>query len=112
MISSDPNRILIFLNSVDPGPLFVISLLPYIVFLYYAQKTLSIPKISLLGFRLTLLFVIMTIIFAVISLYIFNEELTNVDPLHGAAEVFLTLSDALILLGFSKIYQEIHVKNS
>tara|TARA_Y100001968_G_C19419990_1_gene751236 strand:+ start:332 stop:667 length:336 start_codon:yes stop_codon:yes gene_type:complete len=100
------------LNEIDPSPLFVISLFPYIIFLFYAQKTNFIPKISLLGFRLTILFVLMTIIFAIISIYFFHEELTNVDTLHGAAESFLTVSDALIVLGFFQVLQEKHVKNS
>ena len=42
---------------VDPSPFFILSLIPYLVFLKYAGKTKSIPKISLLGFKLTLLFV-------------------------------------------------------
>ena len=85
---------------VDPSPFFILSLIPYLVFLRYAGKTKSIPKISLLGFKLTLLFVFMTIVFAIISLIYFGEELTNVDVLHGLAESFLTISDALVVYGF------------
>ncbi len=90
---------------VDPSPFFILSLIPYLVFLRYAGKTNSIPKISLLGFKLTLLFVFMTIVFAIISLIYFGEELTNVDVLHGLAESFLTISDALVVYGFVLMLQ-------
>ena len=90
---------------IDPSPFFILSLIPYLVFLRYAGKTKSIPKISLLGFKLTLLFVFMTIVFAIISLIYFGEELTNVDVLHGLAESFLTISDALVVYGFVLMLQ-------
>ena len=98
------------LSQIDPGPFFILSLIPYLVFLHYASKTLAIPKISLIGFRLTLLFVLMTILFAIISQIYFNEELTNVDILHGLAESFLTISDALVLYGFILSLQKIRSK--
>ena len=90
---------------VDSSPFFILSLIPYLVFLRYAGKTKSIPKISLLGFKLTLLFVFMTIVFAIISLIYYGEELTNVDVLHGVAESFLTISDALVVYGFVLMLQ-------
>ena len=90
---------------VDPSPFFILSLIPYLVFLRYAGKTKSIPKISLLGFKLTLLFVFMTIVFAIISLIYYGEDLTNVDVLHGLAESFLTISDALVVYGFVLMLQ-------
>ena len=43
---------------IDPSPFFVISLIPYLVFLHYAGKTKAIPKISFIGFKLTLLFAV------------------------------------------------------
>ena len=95
---------------VDPSPFFILSLIPYLVFLRYAGKTNSIPKISLLGFKLTLLFVFMTIVFAIISLIYFGEELTNVDVLHGLAESFLTISDALVVYGFALMLQSVRSK--
>ena len=95
---------------VDPSPFFILSLIPYLVFLRYAGKTKSIPKISLLGFKLTLLFVFMTIVFAIISLIYFGEELTNVDVLHGLAESFLTISDALVVYGFVLMMQSVRNK--
>ena len=101
---------------IDPSPFFILSLIPYIVFLHYAGKTKAIPKISLLGFKLTLLFVFMTILFAIIAQIYFEDELTNVDVLHGLAESFLTISDALVVYGFVLMMQSIkgktEVKNS
>ena len=95
---------------IDPSPFFILSLIPYLVFLRYAGKTKAIPKISLLGFKLTLLFVFMTIVFAIIAQIYFNDELTNVDVLHGLAESFLTISDAFVVYGFVLILQSIKTK--
>tara|TARA_B100000214_G_C23673880_1_gene493250 strand:- start:7 stop:351 length:345 start_codon:yes stop_codon:yes gene_type:complete len=95
---------------VDPSPFFIISLIPYIVFLHYAGKTKAIPKISILGFKLTLLFVFMTIVFAIFSQVYFRDELTNVDVLHGLAESFLTISDAFVVYGFLLMLQSIKTK--
>ena len=67
---------------IDPSPFFVISLITYLVFLRYAGKTKAMPKISFIGFKLTLLFVFMTIVFAIIAQIYFEDELTNVDILH------------------------------
>ncbi len=97
---------------IDPSPFFVLSLIPYLFFLNFAKKSTAITKISLLGFRLTLLFVFMTIVLAIISLVNFGEELTNVDSLHGTAEAFLTVSDALVAYGFYTTIQKQQVKNS
>ena len=101
-----------FFQKIDPSPFFILSLFPYIFFLYWAQKSSAIPKISLWGFRLTLLFVVMTIIFAIVAIQVYGGELTDVDPLHGAAEAFLTISDALVALGFLRIMQKKVVNNS
>ncbi len=106
------NGLISLLNEVDPSIFFVLSLFPYIIFLYYAQKSKAIPKISLWGFRLTILFVFMTIIFAIIALKLYQDDLTNIDGLHGAAEAFLTLSDALVVFGFLQMLKTKEVKNS
>ncbi len=100
------------LATVDPSPFFVLSLFPYLLFLYWAQKTSSIPKVALWGFRLTILFVVMTIAFAVIALKLYGQDLTSVDPLHGAAEAFLTISDALVAIGFFLVKEDKQIKNS
>ena len=106
------NYVLNFFGAIDPSPFFVLSLIPYLAFLYWAQKSSVIPAISMWGFRLTLLFVLMTIIFAIAANQLYGEELTNVDPLHGAAESFLTLSDALVVLGFLRSQKKQVVNNS
>ena len=106
------NNLLIYLNGIDPSPFFVLSLIPYLFFLYWAQKSTEIPKTALWGFRLTLLFVLMTIIFAIGAAVLYDSSLTDVDPLHGAAEAFLTVSDALIAIGFLRVLQNKLVNNS
>ena len=104
------------ISHIDPSPFFILSLIPYVVFLHYAGKTKAIPKISFIGFKLTLLFVFMTIFFAIIAQIYFGDELTNVDVLHGLAESFLTISDALVVYGFVLMMQSIksktEIKNS
>ena len=95
------NNLFDSLAGLDPGPIFVISLFPYLLFLYWSQKTSLIPKTSLWGFRLTLLFVFVTIIFSILANILYGKELTDIDPLHGSAEAFLALSDGLVVLGFA-----------
>tara|TARA_Y100001968_G_C19392158_1_gene736213 strand:- start:1225 stop:1566 length:342 start_codon:yes stop_codon:yes gene_type:complete len=113
MIFSTSNFSLInWLGEINPGAFFVISLIPYIYFLIWAQKSNQIPKLSLLGFRLTLLFVFMTIVLAIVAKVVYLDELTNIDLLHGGAESFLTISDALILSGFIQLISNKEVKNS
>ncbi len=92
-----------FLAEVDPAPLFVLSLVPYLAFLWWAARVRGFPKLALLGFRLTLLFVAVTIVAAVVAQLRFGRQLADVDPLHGGAEAFLTLSNALVLVGFSQV---------
>ena len=86
-------------STFDPSPLFAASLIPYLAFLRWIGRCKSIHPLTLLGFRLTLLFVGMTIAAAVVALLVFKRELVAVDPLHGGAEAFLTLSNALIVAG-------------
>ncbi len=105
-------NILQSLGRIDPSPFFVLSLLPYLLFLYWAKKSDEIPKLALLGFRLTLFFVFMTIVFAILAKVFYDSDLTDIDPLHGAAESFLTVSDALIAIGFAQNLKNKVVKNS
>ncbi len=112
MSNNGTEELLQYIAGIDPSPFFVLSLIPYLFFLYWAQKSNAIPKISLWGFRLTLLFVLMTIIFAIVAKQIYSGELTDVDPLHGAAEAFLTLSDALVVVGFLRLGKNKVVNNS
>ena len=80
----------------DPAPLFALSLLPYLLFLRWLQRSEALPELALWGFRLTLLFVLMTILAAVLALRCCDAELVAVDGLHGGAEAFLTLALSLI----------------
>lgn len=89
------------LGSVDPSPLFAASLFPYLAFLWWAWRSRRFPPLALLGFGLTLLFVAITIVAALVAQWRYGEVLANVDALHGGAEAFLTLSNLLVLLGFS-----------
>ncbi len=88
------------LGGVDPAPFFVLSLLPYLAFLWWAQKVRAFPRLALRGFQLTLLFVAVTIAAAVVAQLAYGRQLADVDPLHGGAEAFLTLSNLVVLLGF------------
>jgi hypothetical protein len=88
------------LADVNPGPLFVLSLVPYLAFLFWASKVRAFPRLALAGFQLTLLFVAVTIAASILAQQRYGELLANVDPLHGGAEAFLTLSNLLVVLGF------------
>jgi hypothetical protein len=88
------------LGHVDPTPLFVLSLLPYLAFLVWASRVEAFPRLSLRGFQLTLVFVAVTIAAAIVAQLRFGALLANVDPLHGGAEAFLTLSNLLVVWGF------------
>ena len=90
-----------WLARVDPSPLFVLSLLPYLAFLWWARQVKAFPRLALRGFELTLLFVAVTIVAAVVAQLQFGKQLADVDPLHGGAESFLTLSNLFVVLGFS-----------
>jgi len=91
------------LAAVDPAPLFALSLLPYLAFLWFARRSGRMPPLALLGFALTLLFVAVTIGAALLAEGHYGRQLADVDALHGGAEAFLTLSNLLVLLGFSQL---------
>ena len=83
----------------DPAPLFALSLLPYLLFLRWINRSGVLPQLAIWGFRLTLLFVLMTIAAAVLALRCCDAELVDVDHLHGGAEAFLTLANAVLVIG-------------
>ena len=105
-------RFLDFLSKFDNTALFAASIIPYSIFLFYLYKIKSINKLIKTGFSLTVLFVFITILMSIFSLNYFNRSLVEVDLLHGSAEFFLTLSDAVILIGFIKMLNLLEVKNS
>ncbi len=80
--------------------LFALSLLPYLLFLYFLSKTPSTPRLALVGFYLLLVFVAITIPAGIYSKVHYGKSLANVDWLHGGAETFLTLSNIVVVLGF------------
>ena len=100
------------LSSIDNTFIFIISIIPYSIFLFYLYKNPNISKTIKIGFTLTLLFVFITIIFSVISLTIYNKSLVEIDSFHGFAEAFLTITDFIILLGFINLLKNIEVNNS
>ena len=89
------------LAGVDPAPLFGLSLFPYLAFLWWAWRSKRFPPLALLGFCMTLVFVAGTIVAALVAGGQYGRQLADVDPLHGGAESLLTLSNLLVLLGFS-----------
>jgi hypothetical protein len=93
------------LASIDPSPLFVLSLFPYLAFLWLAGKVEGFPRLALRGFQLTLLFVAVTIVASLIALQTYGRQLADVDWLHGGAESFLTLANLLVVVGFSQALQ-------
>ncbi|MBD2717649.1 DUF3593 domain-containing protein [Synechococcus sp. FACHB-909] len=94
------------LGAIDPAPFFVLSLLPYLAFLWWARQVRAFPRLALRGFQLTLLFVAVTIAAAVVAQQVYGRQLADVDPLHGGAEAFLTLSNLVVLLGFRQLPAE------
>ncbi len=88
--------------------LFALSLFPYIGFLWFMTKSGKLPRLALIGFYVTLVFVGVTIPAGLYAKIVYNQNLANVDWLHGGAEFFLTLSNILIALGFRKAIMEIY----
>lgn len=91
------------MGNFDPAPLFALSLFPYLVFLYKLGVKSWFNRLTRVGFQLTLLFVGITIVAAVVAQVYFKSELVAIDPLHGGAEAFLTLSNALIVAGLLRV---------
>ena len=100
------------LSLIDNNFIFIISIIPYSIFLFYLYKNPKISKTIKVGFTLTLLFVFITIIFSIISLVVYDKSLVEIDSFHGFAEAFLTITDFVILLGFINLLKKIEVKNS
>ena len=107
-MSSTAQTLLDALAGVDPAPFFGLSLLPYLAFLWWSWRSGRMPRLALWGYALTLLFVLVTIGAAIAAEMIYGRQLADVDPLHGGAEVFLTLSNVLVLLGFSRARRDQH----
>jgi hypothetical protein len=80
--------------------LFAVSLFPYLGFLWFLTRSQQTPRLALIGFYMTLVFVAVTIPAGIYAKVVYGQELANVDWLHGSAEAFLTLSNILVGLGF------------
>lgn len=80
--------------------LFAISLFPYLGFLWFLTRSGQMPRLALMGFYGTLVFVAVTIPAGIYAKVVYHEALANIDWLHGGAEVFLTLANILLVLGF------------
>ena len=80
--------------------LFALSLFPYLGFLWFLTRSGQTPKLALVGFYMTLLFVAVTIPVALYAQATYGKSLADVDWLHGGAESFLTLANILLVLGF------------
>lgn len=97
-----PSHLLNGLAAFDPAPLFALSLAPYLLFLWFGWRSRRLPQLAFIGFGLTLVFVAVTIVAALLAESRYGQQLADVDSLHGGAEAFLTLSNLLVLLGFSR----------
>ncbi len=86
--------------------LFAISLFPYLGFLWFLTRSGKTPRLALVGFYMTLVFVAVTIPAGIYAQSHYGKALANVDWLHGSAEVFLTLANILIVLGFRQAVLE------
>lgn len=80
--------------------LFAVSLFPYLGFLWFMTRSGKTPGLALIGFYVLLIFVVVTIPAGIYAKAHYGTELANVDWLHGSAELFLTFSNILVVLGF------------
>jgi hypothetical protein len=86
--------------------LFALSLFPYLGFLWFLTRSGQTPRLALAGFYTLLVFVAITIPAGIYAKVHYGDILANVDWLHGGAEVFLTLSNILVVLGFRQAILE------
>ncbi|MGG6266321.1 DUF3593 domain-containing protein [Leptolyngbya sp. AN03gr2] len=85
---------------ISKETLFAISLFPYLGFLWFLTRSQKTPRLALIGFYMTLVFVAITIPAGIYAQVHYGKQLADVDWLHGSAESFLTLSNILVVLGF------------
>ncbi len=91
---------------ISKDSLFAISLFPYLAFLWFLTRSQQAPRLTLIGFYMTLVFVAVTIPAGIYAKVSYGENLANVDWLHGSAESFLTLSNILVVLGFRQAIKQ------
>ncbi|MHC5936067.1 DUF3593 domain-containing protein [Nostoc sp.] len=96
---------------ISKETLFALSLFPYLGFLWFISRSPQMPRLALYGFYGTLVFVAVTIPAGIYAQLHYGESLANVDWLHGGAELFLTLSNILLVLGFGQAVRQLKIKN-
>ena len=83
------------------GPLFGLSLFPYLAFIYFLNVDESeCPKGVVVGFAACLLFVFLTIPAAIAAKVLYDVSLANCDWLHGSAESMLTITNLATVIPF------------
>ncbi|MEO1520301.1 MAG: DUF3593 domain-containing protein [Cyanobacteria bacterium J06633_2] len=92
--------------------LFALSLFPYLGFLWFLTRSGKTPRLALIGFYGTLVFVAVTIPAGIYAKVVYDDALANIDILHGGAELFLTLSNILVVLGFRQAVLNARTVNS
>jgi hypothetical protein len=92
---------------ISKETLFILSLFPYLGFLWFVTRSQQMPRLALIGFYMTLVFVGVTIPAGIYAKIVYGESLANVDWLHGGAEFFLTLANILVVLGFRQGIMEL-----
>uniref|UniRef100_A0A7S2UC28 Uncharacterized protein n=1 Tax=Attheya septentrionalis TaxID=420275 RepID=A0A7S2UC28_9STRA len=84
------------------GIFFQASLLPYLGFLYFLSfRGNRTPELGNFGWQFLLLFVLSTIPSGLVTKATYGSTLADCDWLHGGAELLLTITNVLIVLGFS-----------
>jgi hypothetical protein len=93
---------------MSQSALFGLSLFPYLGFLWFLTRSRQTPRLALIGFYMTLVFVAVTIPAGIYAQVHYGTSLANVDWLHGSAESFLTLANILVVLGFREAIVQMH----
>ena len=99
---SQPFLLISMASLLSASNLFALSLVPFLIFLWYARRSRRFPSLAWWGFAAILIFVLTTVVAGTVAQLRFGQQLADVDPLHGGAEAFLTASNLLVALGFAQ----------
>jgi Protein of unknown function (DUF2499)/Protein of unknown function (DUF3593) len=87
------------------GPFFGLSLIPYLIFLFFLNhETVQCPKGVVVGFATLLLFVFMSIPAAIAAKLLYGVSLADSDWLHGCAESLLTVTNLISVIAFRQAF--------
>ncbi len=111
LVSLSGSLLLAHISLPSKDALFALSLFPYLGFLWFLTRSRQAPRLALIGFYTTLVFVGVTIPAGIYARVVYQQALANVDWLHGSAEVFLTLANILIVLGFRQAVLDQRARN-